>query len=408
MVSAVELIQDVQLVCYAVIFTFMALGNRSDRTLRLIWWGFLVDGGAGIIDLLSSHLPRWIGYGFNYESSPVSYGLLNLAIATFIGRERWTRWISVALVLGGLPFYLAWSGRANQIPSIAVIDVVLFIQTACTAWVLLRTRERATQMSRINMSVFLAIYAAVELYRVIVATVLHADPSTYSSRMEFVTSGVYVVSGSVLPLAIIWMMNSRMQHHLTVQTHIDPLTEVLNRRGLNEAAQREMARYLRGRQDFAVAVADIDHFKLLNDTYGHACGDDVLRATAKLLRNTMRESDVVSRSGGEEFVILLPLTPENEAFAVMERARSGLARLQLLVGEENAQVTISIGITNTRGRRILTWAQLSDEADRALYAAKRNGRNQTMRYSGLAKAASSTDTEEPDQSDEGMDALPTA
>src|SRR6202034_1972027 len=117
---------------------------------------------------------------------------------------------------------------------------------------------------------------------------------------------VYVVSCSALPLAFIWMMNSRLLLHLNRQSMIDPLTEVLNRRGLQAAAEVELARYERSRQDLAVAILDLDYFKLLNDRYGHSAGDSVLCEFSVFLRAMVRETDIVGRIGGEEFVLLLP------------------------------------------------------------------------------------------------------
>jgi diguanylate cyclase (GGDEF)-like protein len=380
MVQAIELMQDVQLACFAVIFTCMALSNRGDRTLRLIWYGFLVDGTAGIIDLLSAHLPRWLAFGVNYESSLVSYGLLTLAVATFIERERWTRWITVSLLALSLPIFLLWSGRADQVPSIAIIDFTLFLQTACAAWVLLRGQESSTFMARLNMSVFLALYAAVELYRVGVVALLHTNPDTVFPLMQSVTAVVYVVSGSVLPLGVIWMMNARMKENLMALSLLDPLTEILNRRGLEDAARRELSRYSRTRQDFTVAVVDIDHFKRLNDTYGHAFGDEVLRRLAVLFRQLLRQSDIISRSGGEEFILLLPVTTEEDTFALLDRIRTVVEGQTIHLGDTSVQATISIGTTNTAGRWNPSWRNLQEEADKALYAAKRGGRNRTIAY----------------------------
>jgi diguanylate cyclase (GGDEF)-like protein len=384
MVTAVELMQDVQLACFAVIFAFMAMGNRSDRVLRLIWYSFLVDGVAGIIALLAPHLPHWIGYGVNYESASLSYGIMSFAFALFIDRELWTRWITVALVVGSLPFYLYWCNSASHVKPIGVIDFALFVQTSVTAWLLTRSCERSTLSPRLTMSVFLAVYAGVELYRACVVALLHTDPDGIYPVMQEITSAVYVISASVLPLAVIWMMNARMQSALLVQSVIDPLTEVLNRRGMEDASRTEMARYARGGQNFAVAVADIDRFKQLNDTRGHACGDEVLRAVAAVFRGALRQSDVVSRSGGEEFVLLLPMTSEEESIAVVERLRAALEAHVVPFGGTDVKVTVSIGIAGTAGRSDLTWSQLQHEADVALYSAKRAGRNRCLHYREIA------------------------
>ncbi len=383
MVNAVELIQNVQLACLAVIFGCMALGHRSDRVLRFIWLAFLVMGVGAVVELSAGHLPRWIGYGLDYETAPVSYGLLNLAIATFVGRELWTRWVSVALVAVGLPFFLYWSGSApQQTQSVAMIDFLMAVQTACTAWVLFRSRERATASPRYTMAAFYILFAVVGLYRSAIVAIYHVSADQLLPSLEIVSASVYVVAGSILPLNLIWLTNARMRQELKVESHIDPLTEVFNRRGFAESAQRELARYRRGRQDFALAIADIDQFKLLNDAHGHACGDGVLHFIAKFLRDELRQSDIVSRSGGEEFTLLLPVTTEEEMFFVLDRLRLALEGQIINVdGCAAVNATISIGVTNSSRRNGLLLEELQKEADQALYAAKRSGRNRTVCFS---------------------------
>ncbi len=389
MVNAVELIQNVQLACLALIFGCMVLGHRTDRVLRFIWYAFLVMGVGAILDLSAPHLPRWLGYGLDYETAPVSYGLLNLAIATFVGRELWTRWVSVALVAVGLPFFLYWSGSgAYQTQSVAVIDFLMFVQTSCTAWVLVRSRERATASPRYTMAAFLLLFAAVGLYRSMAVALYHVSADQLLPSLEVVSASVYIVAVSILPLNLIWMVNARMRQELKVESHIDPLTNALNRRGFAEAAQRELARYGRGGQDFAVAIADVDHFKQLNDTHGHACGDEVLRQISSFFREELRQSDIASRSGGEEFTFMLPVTTTGEMFPVLDRLRLALERQTLTLEEDlRVKVTISIGVTNSAGRGHLQLDALQREADQALYAAKRAGRNRTVCFHELQSGA---------------------
>ena len=408
MVNAVELMQNVQLACLAVIFTCMALTHRKDSVLRLVWLAFLVLGVAGVIDLLGPSLPNWVVRGLNYDAAPIAYGLLNLAVATFVGRSRWTQWLSVVLAVGVLPFFMLWANvDARQMQSIAVIDTAMCLQTACTAWILLRNRERATATPRYTMSAFFAVFSAVSLYRAVAVFVLHTSPDTLLPWMEFVTVSIFIISVSILPLNLIWLLNARMADDLTKESHVDPLTGLLNRRGLAEAAHRELARYTRGRQDFAVAVADLDHFKALNDTYGHGCGDEVLRSIAALFREVLRQSDVVSRSGGEEFVLLLPVTRDYETVAVLERLRITQETRTVRMGNGvEVRATISIGITNTGGRTDLTWSELQEEADQALYAAKRRGRNRTVQFHELSGTPDGPD--KPGDLYGSAGALPTA
>jgi len=154
---------------------------------------------------------------------------------------------------------------------------------------------------------------------------------------------------------------------------------LLNRRGLDAAGDAEFARYERTRQDFSVVICDLDHFKRLNDTFGHTGGDAVLRQTAVLFEQFMRQTDVLARVGGEEFVLILPWATLEGARELVERLRSTMERHEFLpMGPESmthARMTASFGITSTGGRSGVSWPQLYQEADLALYAAKNSGRN---------------------------------
>ncbi len=379
MVTTVQLIQDVQLACFVIIFTFMVIGNRRDRVLRLVWYSFLVAGAARIVDLFAPSLPHWIGYGFNYISLSLSYGLLGFAFALFLGRALWTRWVPVALIAGSLPFYLYWCNNPSHIYSIGIVDFVLFVQTAVIAWLLTRSHERSTRVSRLTMSIFFAACAAVELYCAAVVAFLHAAPDTIHPATQL----VYIISTSVLPLAILWMLNARMHRELIAQSAIDPLTGVLNRHGLADVARREIARFARGRQEFAVAVVNIDHFKQINKTYGHTSGDEVLRSAASVFRTSLRQSDLVSRSDGDEFILLLPMTSEEEAIAIVDRLRAALEQHITHFNGKDVQVTVSVGIANTHGRNHLTWNALEHEASIALSSAKLAGRNRCIHFHQL-------------------------
>lgn len=153
----------------------------------------------------------------------------------------------------------------------------------------------------------------------------------------------------------------------------DPLTQVSNRRKLMEQAELEMARSLRHQEELTVLLFDVDHFKKINDTYGHAVGDQVLIHLCRLSEAEMRENDLIARYGGEEFVILLPHTSLSGA--------SGLAqRIQLRVKEQPfthqgkpIPITISVGIAKLGPNQ--SFADLLSEADAALYRAKQAGRD---------------------------------
>ena len=157
------------------------------------------------------------------------------------------------------------------------------------------------------------------------------------------------------------------------QAIIDPLTRVPNRLGFEQQLGDELARWERYRSNLSLAVIDIDHFKRINDGFGHAAGDKVLIAVAQQIREAIRRTDRVSRYGGEEFVVLLPETDLRAAFRALDKVRDVIANCQFQYKEERVPVTISIGIAQFSEED--TFDSVFERADAALYQAKSGGRN---------------------------------
>ncbi len=154
----------------------------------------------------------------------------------------------------------------------------------------------------------------------------------------------------------------------------DGLTSLLNRRALHDHAEAELSRAARNASPFSLMMLDLDHFKSVNDRFGHATGDAALRLVASTLTQQVRAYDAVGRWGGEEFLILLPNTALAEAQAAAERIRVAIesSRLPLATGGE-LQLTASFGVTTLSG--LASVHQLTAQADAALYRAKQAGRN---------------------------------
>ncbi|MHA6312202.1 sensor domain-containing diguanylate cyclase [Pantoea sp. S-LA4] len=155
---------------------------------------------------------------------------------------------------------------------------------------------------------------------------------------------------------------------LNSEAQTDPLTQLLNRRGLNAVLDY----YQTLRQPFSVLALDIDHFKNVNDSWGHDVGDRVIQQVASTLRASARQSDVVCRNGGEEFLMLLPGTALEEALIIAERVRLGIAEAWLT---DVGRITLSIGVSAWSGQQDVTLEDSLKQADAALYQAKNSGRN---------------------------------
>ncbi len=161
--------------------------------------------------------------------------------------------------------------------------------------------------------------------------------------------------------------------------HTDALTGLPNKRALEQALTRDLSRADRDKTNLSLVVADVDHFKRVNDTYGHQTGDMILKQVAKALGSNLRTGDLATRYGGEEFVLILPGTNAFGAKLAAERIRKFLERQRYEGGKEPFQVTISLGVASTCGPGCAgSSRELFAQADAALYAAKTSGRNRTM------------------------------
>jgi len=170
------------------------------------------------------------------------------------------------------------------------------------------------------------------------------------------------------------LTNLRMREALRSQSVRDPLTGLFNRRYFDETLQRELAAFRRGGAPLSVLMLDLDHFKRINDTFGHTAGDDALRALGRLMRSTFRESDVICRYGGEEFAVILMNSDLSGAYAKAEAFRHAVEDASISAnGHDMGRVTTSVGVACSAEFEDV--AQLVHAADAALYQAKRRGRN---------------------------------
>jgi two-component system, cell cycle response regulator len=175
--------------------------------------------------------------------------------------------------------------------------------------------------------------------------------------------------------------NTVNRERLLISGLTDPLTELHNRRYLDRRLNEELSRASRYHQPLSCLFIDADHFKRINDGYGHQAGDTVLRELASRIRSQLRASDVATRYGGEEFALLLPQTNLNEALLLAERIRLEVAQSQIHLDDGQAvDLTVSIGVSKTlpmlgKSRHQEVGEHLLASADQALYQAKANGRN---------------------------------
>jgi len=220
----------------------------------------------------------------------------------------------------------------------------------------------------------------------------------------------YGVAGNPLlalaALPVVTLLQRSLRHvQLVNDSRADSKTGLLNAATWEREATVEVARAVRTGTPLAIAMLDIDRFKVINDTYGHLAGDQVLKELARSVENALRDYDRAGRFGGEEFSLLLPQTRAVDAFRIAERVRANIAGLSIIVpgatGGERVHVTVSIGVAalDSGGKR--EYAELMAAADAALYRAKSGGRDQVQMISTTRGVSAISGPGDADGSDDG-------
>jgi diguanylate cyclase (GGDEF)-like protein/PAS domain S-box-containing protein len=199
--------------------------------------------------------------------------------------------------------------------------------------------------------------------------------------IDFLISPVLDASGKIvglLPTAVDITERKQLEEELKRQAHLDYLTGLSNRRHFMEQAEVEFSRAVRHDKFLSILMLDIDHFKQVNDTYGHQSGDAVLRTLAMLCKEVLRNFDIIGRMGGEEFAVVLPETDIEQTLEVAERLREVIAETEVSLPDgSKISFTVSIGVATLVDKNTnIDW--LLNQADRALYKAKESGRNKVF------------------------------
>jgi diguanylate cyclase (GGDEF)-like protein len=248
--------------------------------------------------------------------------------------------------------------RRVLIASVSV-PVLLLPATA----MLLRVREHRTRIATYTLAAIILLFDFGALGNAI-KILRGARPQTGASW-----GGTILIAG--MAICFLWIDMLRARADLERQALTDPLTGLMNRRAMELFAPRELARAARQSSVITLLSIDVDHFKGINDTYGHSIGDSALRGIAQLLRETLRATDLASRTGGDEFVVLLPDSSREVSQMIRDRFREGI-RHMAVISHDGQQVAVSASIgTYTTGRlQGRTYADMVHASDLDLYRQK--------------------------------------
>ncbi len=313
----------------------------------------------------------------SYEPPPLLMRGLDLMLWAFplqllamaLGKPMWAA-ISNSLLVRLAWWYLAlmtFTLRKEQRPSRRMMQIVFSTVTLLftALWLTYFTSRADTQSYLFGRQVLIANGLIVGI---LFAALVNAHSRRILQEAQQSSTNLALAERSL-------QIERQMKLEAEVQARTDYLTGLFNRRHLVDEAEREVERSLRYGHSLAVMMIDIDHFKTVNDTWGHAVGDLVLQRVSLVIRELLRNVDLFGRTGGEEFTVILIETDRAGAIDVAERLRGMVAQAEIPTGDGSVVgVTISLGVTELKGRQ-LGFTALMNEADQALYRAKQLGRN---------------------------------
>jgi diguanylate cyclase (GGDEF)-like protein len=343
----------------------------------LKWWGTAYLLGAASVAL-------WTLAGNMLGGGPLG-GLLSLALtavgfvacgmvwnASRVFHGRSANW--PGLVLGAIAWIAAVVTLAPEASALrmtigAGIIAVYAALTASELW----TERRRTLQKRWPAVVVPVLHGVVLMLPIVLGDFLRPQDEAFGSSIWVTMFSIELVLYAVGTVFVIFMLVSER----TVTVHktaasMDPLTGMFNRRGFSEATSRVIEREANAGRPVTALIFDIDHFKSINDRFGHPAGDEILKLFSTIVINTLRISDLSGRIGGEEFAALLPCSLEEGVLAA-ERVREAFAESGIVVDDGPVDTTVSIGVAG--GPAGTELEVLLAAADTALYQAKRGGRN---------------------------------
>ena len=384
MLSTLFIMLSGAVLCFILLLVLLSL--RRTGTPGVDAW--CVANGLGIVAFTLYAFGRQLPPLISYEVANGAY--LGAVAAVLVGYRRFFgQPISLGLTYANVAFALLGITIFHYVlPSFALRTAIVsaFCAVACTAIGVAIFKARRTWTSRyayVFSGVMAFVVAFGQAARGVVQAVLPAAPA---SLLEPSSWSLTVLSASTFVMPVLTLGPLMIVHSKIIAMHEhtanrDFLTGALSRRAFWEVAGREIERARRMQRGLALLTMDVDHFKRINDTYGHAEGDEVLKEMVLSVERRMRSIDYFGRIGGEEFAVLMPDTSLEAAIAVAERLRTELAQDQAAMHLSNPaaaprNTTLSMGVAELR--QTDSFQDLMQRADAALYKAKERGRNRVV------------------------------
>ena len=360
------------------------LVRASNHRLRGLGWlgAAFASGFLGALLLTLPHVSPIVSVLGSDVCVLLGFCLLQVAVVEMMTQRNViprTSFVLIALLVVVDVLYMSGAVR-----NLRVITVSLLVAAQCvrTAWLLWRAARHSERGPAMFCALLLATFAAFNLVRA--GVVLTANQNNWHWHTIVVTFSyaLYIAVALGLAFGFFWMSTAQLSHQLEHMAGTDPLTRLYNRRTFLKACEQELETSQQKQRPFSILMVDLDHFKKINDKFGHSVGDAALVAAVHAMQDSIRGSDILARWGGEEFAALLPNASLEAAHVVAERLRINVERVEMPLevtgpnGPEIVRMTVSIGLA--------TYDSMDDiqtvmsRADQNLYLAKDSGRNRVL------------------------------
>lgn len=358
------------------------------RSRALIDWAIAGLGyGSGyllghILQTLEVPVPPWMAASLANALIGFGHGMVLVGVQRYLGYPPWMRTVLALFAVMFLSVFVVPELRESLRWRVVLQSGFYVALGFYAGWLLWRVRRPGMRRFHRAAASVLLVYALLLGARFVYALISPA--LTTSFVQDPFQIGLFVVSmiyGYALTMALLLVLFREKQVELADLAEQDPLTGLFNRLSLEHIAEREMQRALDQRLPLSLLLIDLDHFKEINDRFGHQAGDRVLCRAASLIQEVIRDSDFAFRYGGEEFMVLLPGADSDQAERVAERLRREMGQCDFRLGDQTVRLRASLGVLECFPER-MSWDDCVGRADTALYEAKRGGRNQVVNLSG--------------------------
>jgi diguanylate cyclase (GGDEF)-like protein len=361
---------------YAITIAFFALQANQYKGIHLYMWGAICAAigffATTLYSLFPSSIILRLGAGYFLISACYFYCL---GIARFLNFDFYFRCLFGILILFFVvTSYLVIFNRTSIIiPLLVPVYGIIFYGIACYCLWQRRHANFACSLYFVLFSLMLIILVFIARCYVIIIYQMTSSIENESVNIGFLLA--VFISGYLRNVGFIMMVSHRLYQDLRETAKIDFLTNIYNRRAIQQVLDQQFNQFQRYKSICSLILLDIDHFKAVNDNYGHETGDKILQDVTEILKNQLRKTDTLGRWGGEEFLCVLPNTNLEKAIEVAEKLRSEIARNKIF----DIACTISLGV-KMFDNNDKTVDEAIKHADDALYKAKHNGRNGVVAF----------------------------